>query len=71
LREKNKEMATYFTKTNGEVLVVPAKLTQEEDQRKIDDIWSRTSMNLRLSPQYNGKNFEYWYVRKKKKNCVL
>ena len=39
-------MATYFTKINEEVLVVPEELTQEVDQMKIDYIWRNMSMNL-------------------------
>jgi hypothetical protein len=53
-------MAEYFTKINEEIPVVPEDLTQEEDQRKIDDSWSNMSMNLPLPPQYKGKNFEFW-----------
>ena len=39
-------MATYFTKINEEVPVVPEVLKQEVDQMKIDYIWSNMSMNL-------------------------
>jgi hypothetical protein len=37
-------MASYIAKINEEVPLVPKDLTQEEDQRKIDDIWSNMSM---------------------------
>jgi hypothetical protein len=49
-KENNKEMAEYFAKINEKVPVVLEELTQEEDQRKIDDIWSNMSMNLPLPP---------------------
>jgi hypothetical protein len=64
-------MATYFAKINEEVPVVPEELTQEVDQRKIDDIWSNMSMNLPLPPQYNGKNFECWSVRMNVFLCLV
>jgi hypothetical protein len=56
-------METYFAKINEEVLVVPEEPTWEEDQRKIDDIWNNMSMNLLLSPQYNGDNLECCFIR--------
>jgi hypothetical protein len=43
-------MEEYFEKINEEVPFVPEELTQEADQRKIDDIWSNMSMNLPLPP---------------------
>ena len=56
-------MTAYFAKINEEVPVVPEELTHEVYQMKIDYIWSNMSMNLPLPPQYNGKNFECWFVR--------
>ena len=64
-------MAAYFAKINEEVPVVPKVLTQESNQKKIDDIWSNMSMNLPLQPQYNGKNFGCWSVRMNDFLCLV